>query len=102
MSFFVLFLGPILVGGVVEYLSCRLPKKKVWRYVPPLTVVAVAVLLAWLRYEGWSDTAGAPIETLLFFPGIPLLALLIGFSLGFLCWKKLWTPQIVKNRRRGR
>lgn len=57
--------------------------------------------LAWGRYYGWSDTDHAPIETILFFPGLPLLGALLGITAGFLVWKKLWTPQVVKHRRAG-
>ena len=32
--FGIFFLSPFLVGGAAEYLCCRLPKKRWWRWVP--------------------------------------------------------------------
>lgn len=99
--FGIFFLSPFLVGGAAEYLCCRLPKKRWWRWVPLLVALTLAGALAWGRYYGWSDTAHAPIETILFFPGLPLLGALLGIIAGFLVWKKLWTPQVVKHHRAG-
>ena len=69
--------------------------------VPGVGKTTLAGVLAWGRYYGWSDTDHAPIETILFFPGLPLLGALLGITAGFLVWKKLWTPQVVKHHRAG-
>ena len=44
--FGIFFLSPFLVGGAAEYLCCRLPKKRWWRWVPLLVALIAAGALA--------------------------------------------------------
>ena len=57
-------------------------------------------MVAWFRWHGWSDTGEkAPVETLLFVPGITALGVFLGLFLGWRLYKRLWDPRIVKGDR---
>lgn len=75
-----------------EYLFCRLPRHRWWRWLLPgaaLVFTAVGVLY---RSHEWG--VGVPLETLLFFPGVPALGVLCGCLAGYRLWKRLWTPRV--------
>ena len=93
MLFLLLFVAPGLVALMAEYLACRLPKKRFWRAVPPVVLVLGAAIALWSRIQNWGE-GPVPMETLLFFPGLPALGLLCGCALGYRLWKKIWTPRI--------
>lgn len=98
---FIFFLIPMALGAVLEYGFCRFPKRRFWRLVPPAGAAALAAGVALARYFGWSEGAGgAPVETLLFFPGLPAAGLFVGLFAGWRVWKRLWTPQILKKKRK--
>ena len=74
MVFLLLFVIPLGAALVVEYGFCRFPKRRLWRWLPPLLTGLGTVLVTLFRYHGWSaGTEKAPWETLLFIPGLPAL-----------------------------
>lgn len=98
----ILIAAPAAVGLGAEYLCCRLPKRRWPRWVPPLLTLGAALALALLRYHGWSASGGekAPLETLLFVPGLPAAACLLGEYLGWRLWRRLWLPRVVKDKKK--
>ncbi len=95
-----LFLLPLLLSLALEYGVCRLPKRRFWRFIPPVLSAVAAFSVAWFRWHGWSDTGEkAPVETLLFVPGITALGVFLGLFLGWRLYKRLWDPRIVKGDR---
>ena len=99
--FVMLFLIPLAAGAAVEYMLCRYPKRRFWRVLPPVAAVLAVAVVALTRYHGWDDAgAGAPVETLLFFPGLPALGLFVGLFLGWRAWKYLWRPRVFQERKR--
>lgn len=101
MPILIMFLlAPLAVGAAVEYALCRFPRKRFWRYLPPAAGAAAVTAVALFRYHGWSETGGgAPLETLLFFPGLPALGLFVGLFLGWRLWKHLWKPKVFRERK---
>ena len=96
-----LCLVPTILGTVIEYVICRLTRRALLRWVPPLVVLAVGAAVAAVRYFGWSAEHGgerAPLDTLLLVPGVPVLLLLTGLALGRALWRRLWLPKVVKDR----
>ncbi len=101
MIFLLLFAIPLIAAVVVEYSFCRFPRRRLWRWVPPLLALAAAAAVTLYRYHGWSDGAeNAPGESLIFIPGIPALGAFLGLWLGWRLWKRLWTPRIVEKKKR--
>jgi len=90
-----LFLLPLLAALAVEYLACRVPKKRFWRYLPPVLLVLVVLFILWRRNVGWGGGEPAPIETLLFFPGLSALGAVLGLFLGWRLYKRLWSPRVM-------
>lgn len=88
-------------GAVLEYSACRFPKRKFWRLIPPIAGAAIVAVITLFRYHGWDaqGVQGAPLETLLFFPGLSALGLFIGFFLGWRGWKHLWTPKVFHEKK---
>lgn len=98
MIFSLLFALPLVLALLVEYGVCRFPKHRFWRWLPPPVTAAAGAVIALYRYHGWSDNgAKAPIEQLLFIPGLPLLGVFLGLWLGWRVWKRLWTPRVVQG-----
>lgn len=96
MIILLLFVVPMLISLAVEYGSCRFPKRRFWRWIPPLLAAARTIAVTLYRYHGWSDGGEkAPIEQLLFIPGLPALGTLLGLWLGWRVWKRLWSPRVV-------
>ena len=79
MIFLILLAVPMIIGLVAEYAACRFPKRRLWRWAPPLLTLLGTLAVTLYRYHGWSDGAEkAPWETLLFIPGIPALGAFLG------------------------
>lgn len=98
MIFFLLFAIPMLVSLAAEYGVCRFPRRRFWRWIPPLAITLAGAAVGLYRYHGWSDNGEkAPMEQLLFIPGLPLLGALLGLWLGWKVWKKLWSPRVVQG-----
>ena len=94
----IFFLLPLGLALVVEYLCCRLPRRRFWRALPPLlALVFTAVVLA-VRVRTWQSQAVSPLTQLLLFPGVPGAALGLGCFLGWRLWRRLWTPRVIKDR----
>lgn len=94
-----LFLTPLAVSAGTEYLFCRLPKRRFWRWVPPAAALVVTAAVTLFRWHGWSDEGtGAPLETLLFFPGLPALGVFLGLFAGWRVYRRLWLPRVVKKK----
>ena len=83
------------VATGVEYLFCRFPKYRWWRKAPPAFALLLGAVLAFIRWRNWGEE-GAPIEALLFFPGLSTLAMVVGCYLGWRIWRHLWTPRLKK------
>jgi len=95
-----LFLIPLLVGAVLEYVLCRFPKRRLWRAVGPALAAAGTIAVGLFRYHGWSDGAEkAPLTTLLFVPGVPALGLVLGLFLGWRIYKRLWDPRLMDKEK---
>ena len=93
MIFLIFFLVPVIPAAAIEYAACRFPRYRWWRTVPPAATVVLAALIAYFRWRNWGGE-GAPIETLLFFPGLSALGLLAGCFVGWRIWKWMWTPRL--------
>lgn len=103
MIFLLLFAVPLLLALAVEYAFCRFPKRRLWRWVPPLLTVLGALWVTLSRYHGWSDGAEkAPWETLAFIPGLPALGAFLGLWLGWRLWRRLWLPRVVDDVKKER
>lgn len=93
---------PAVLGAVVEYIVCRSTVRRLWRSVPPVGVVLAAGVITLVRYHGWSADPElglhAPVETLLFIPGLPAALLLVGIWLGWRLWKRRWAPRVIDER----
>lgn len=101
--FLFFFLAPLGVGALLEYALCRFPKKRLWRRIPPMLLAAVGIGILIYRHLVWDrDGSGAPVETLLFFPGLPVLGLTLGLLAGWLLWRRLWLPRVVRDRGKTR
>lgn len=101
MIFLSLFILPMGIALAVEYAACRFPKRRLWRWVPPVGTVIVTAVVTLSRYHGWSDGAEkAPWETLLFIPGLPALGAFLGLWLGWRLWRWLWLPRVVKDKKK--
>ena len=88
-------LVPLGVGFVLEYLCCRLPKRKIWRALPPaLGVLFIAIATAG-RLNLWESEDISPLTQLLIFPGIPGVCALLGCYLGWRLWRYIWTPRVI-------
>ena len=97
-----LCLLPVLLGAVCEYAVCRFTKRRAWRWALPLTALAGTVIVFLVRYHGWSaDVAhggSAPIETLLFIPGLPAALLFLGLFNGYRLWRQVWRPRVIDEK----
>lgn len=96
MPILILFcLLPLALGAAAEYAAYRFARRKLWRWVPPLVCLAVTLAVLAARFFGWSDTGGAPIETLLFVPGLPAALVFLGL------YKRLWDPGVIDDDGKG-
>ena len=103
MIFLLIFMLPLVIALVAEYAFCRFPKRRFWRWLPPVAAGLMTAAVTLFRYHGWSDTGEkAPWETLLFIPGLPALGAFAGLWLGWRLWKRRWTPRVVTERKKER
>lgn len=99
MIIIVLFaLIPFLFGLIVEYLVCRLLRKRGWRLLPPIIGAAAAALIAAGRIRVWSSQEISPITQLIFFPGISAVFLLFGLWVGWRLWHWWWNPKVIRDQ----
>ena len=89
------FLLPLLLGLVLEYLCCRLPRRRIWRALPPVLGVVLTVLVGVGRWNLWESETVSPVTQLLIFPGVPRTALLLGCWLGWRLWRRIWRPRVL-------
>ena len=70
-------LAPLGAGFVLEYLVCRLSMGhgRLWKLLPPILAAA-----------------------LLFVPGLPALLGFLGLLAGWLAWRRMWLPRVVRNK----
>ncbi len=100
MIFLILLAVPMSIGLAAEYAACRFPKRRLWRWAPPLLTGLLTGAVTLGRYHGWSAVGEkAPWETLLFIPGLPALGAFLGLWLGWRLWKRLWLPRVVEDRK---
>ncbi len=93
VGIFVLF--PLALGALLEYLCCRLPRRRAWRFLPPLLVVLFVLATTLVRLENWQSDAVSPLSQLILFPGVPGAALGLGCCLGWRLWRRLWAPRVI-------
>lgn len=94
-------LAPLLLGLVLEYLCCRLPKRrKLWRVLPPALSLLFGAAAGWVRLDNWESETVSPVTQLLIFPGVPTVCLLLGCYLGWRLRRRRWGPRVVDGRRR--
>ena len=43
----IFFLLPLFFGALVEYLCCRLPRRRFWRFLPPVIAVVFLIVAVW-------------------------------------------------------
>ncbi|MEG0765820.1 MAG: Tat pathway signal protein [Pseudoflavonifractor sp.] len=102
MPILVLFcLLPFLLGLGLQYIACRFFKRRAFRILPLLLALGITALVGSVRYFGWSmehGGGGAPLETLLFMPGLPAALVLGGIFTGWRIWKHRWSPRIIKGK----
>lgn len=93
----IFFLLPLLFSAVVEYLCCRLPRYRFWRFLPPAVVILFLIIAVAVRIQNWESQTVSPLTQLLIFPGVPGVALLLGIYLGWRFWKYLWSPRVIDD-----
>ena len=102
MIILVLFiLIPFLAAAVVEYLTCRLSRRKWLRLIPPGAGGLILLLVGIGRYQVWSSDS-PPWTQLIFVPGLPAVFLLLGFWAGWRLWRWRWTPRIISSKQKNR
>ena len=90
---------PLLLGLALEYLACRLPRRRLWRILPPALDTVFIVLAGAIRRGLWTDEETSPLTQLLIFPGLPGVCALLGCYLGWRVWRYLWRPRVLKGRK---
>lgn len=88
---------PFVLGFGTEYILCRLTKRKLWQGMVPMALVAGTAAVAWYRYEMWSSEAAVWTQ-LLFVPGLPALAALLGVTAGWRLWRRRSRPRIIWDK----
>ena len=91
------FLLPLFVGALAEYLCCRLPRHRFWRFLPPVVVILFLIVAVVVRIHNWESQTVSPLTQLMIFPGVPGVALLLGIYLGWRFWKYLWSPRVIDD-----
>ena len=74
---------------------CRLPRRKVWRALPPVLGLLFVAVVGVGRWNIWTSEKVSPVTQLILFPGLPGLCLLIGCYLGWRLWKRIWRPRVI-------
>ena len=93
----IFFLLPLFVGALAEYLCCRLPRHRFWRFLPPVVVILFLIVAVVVRIHNWESQTVSPLTQLMIFPGVPGVALLLGIYLGWRFWKYLWSPRVIDD-----
>ena len=86
------FLVHLLLGLVLEYLCCRLPRRRIWRALPPVLGVVLTVLVGVDRWSLWESETVSPVTQLLIFPGVPGTAP---------CWAAGWASAGLSETKKG-
>ena len=60
---------PLGIGFVLEYLCCRVPKRRIWRALPPALSVLFVVIVGVGRWNMWTSEEVSPVTQLILFPG---------------------------------
>ena len=102
MPILILFcLLPLALGAAAEYAAYRFARRKLWRWAPPLVCLTVTLAVFFARFFGWSETEAAPVETLLFVPGLPAVMAFLGLYLGRRLYRRLWDPRVIDDGSKG-
>ena len=62
---------PLGIGLVLEYLCCRIPKRRIWRALPPALAVLFVLIVGVGRWNMWTSEEVSPVTQLILFPGLP-------------------------------
>ena len=89
---------PLLLGLAIEYPVCRFGKHRLFRLLPPLACVVLAVIIGIGRYNLWTSTEVSPVTQLLIFPILPAAAALAGMFLSYKLYRYRWDPRVVDDR----
>ena len=92
---------PLFLGAVLEYLACRLPRRRGWRAFPPVLTILLAAAITAGRLSLWEAEEVSPLTQLLIFPGIRAIFLMLGCFLGWRLWRYVWTPKVIRQKKRG-
>ena len=65
----IFFLLPLFFGALVEYLCCRLPRRRFWRFLPPVIAVVFLIVAVCVRIQNWESKDVSPLTQLIIFPG---------------------------------
>ena len=69
----IFFLLPLFFGALAEYLCCRLPRRRFWRFLPPVIAVVFLIVALWVRIQNW-ESKDVPPHPVNYFPGVPAVA----------------------------
>lgn len=98
MIILVLFiLIPLVAAALVEYVVCRVTKRRWWKLVPPVLGGVLVAAIAYGRYQLWESEV-PPWTQLMFMPGLPGIALFLGFLIGWRLWRRLWRPRVIRDK----
>lgn len=86
---------PLGLGLLLEYLCFRIPKRKLWRALPPVLGALFVLAAATGRMSLWESQRVSPITQLMIFPGVPGVCFFAGCWLGWRAWKRLWGPRVI-------
>lgn len=56
----IFFLLPLFFGALAEYLCCRLPRRRFWRFLPPVIAVVFLIVAVWVRIQNWESKDVSP------------------------------------------
>ena len=98
MVYLLILVLPLLLGMAAQYLCCRLPRRRIWRALPPAAVLALAGVIGAGRMRIWTSETVSPLTQLLIFPGVPGVLLLLGCYLGWRLWRHRWGPRVIDDR----
>ena len=93
----IFFVLPLALAALAEYLCCRLPRRRVWRLLPPVLAAVFVAAALWVRLDNWQSDTVSPATQLILFPGVPGGALALGCWWGWRIWRRLWTPRVIDD-----
>lgn len=91
---------PLVLGIILEYIVCRITRRRGWKLLPPAGGVLLTALIGIGRWRIWTSETVSPLTQILLFPVLPAVFLLLGLFLGWRLWRRLWLPRVVKDKRR--